>query len=483
MVLRILRLVLSLLMGQIVSKLISFGCLIFLARRFGVEGLGAYGAVMAYLTIASAFADGGLSTVVTRELAQDASRSSQIIPNAFALRLLLNLAAYSILLLTAPQLNSSSLSPWLIYGIFLFPEALRKLSSSALSAYERMDVIAALDALSTFCRYLPFLVAAFLGQTIYDGLYWFGIVWLGVAAVWAYALNRFCLADVRFSAISLRSAGHLMYEALPFGLLHALSLVYTKTDIIMLTHIENIAAVGFYEAAYKFIEAAKFIPITLVTALLPVMSRLVLSDKELYTLLYVHATRILAIFMLPVAIGVSLFAREIVLFIYNDAYLPSAPALAILIWTLFIFFLNAPVGNVVAMSRRMYAFLPYAFGNVLLNIVLNALFIPRYGFVGASIATLIAECSGFVIQFWFAHSIIKSAKQMASLFGKLAIAGLLTASVSLFCRSTCPWPLTILALCMMYGASLLLLKIVQPQDQRVLFELIGSLKHLVYKEN
>ena len=160
---RIFRLLLSLLMGQIVSKLISFGCLIFLARRFGVEGLGAYGVVMAYLTLASAFADGGLSTVVTREIAQDASQGARIIPNVFVLRLFLNLVAYSILLLVAPQLNGSP-SLWLMCGIFLFPEALRKLSNSILSAHERMDIVAALDVISTFCRYLPFLAAAFLGK-------------------------------------------------------------------------------------------------------------------------------------------------------------------------------------------------------------------------------------------------------------------------------------------------------------------------------
>ena len=482
MIVRILRLVLSLLMGQVVSKLISFGCLIFLARRFGVEGLGAYGVVMAYLTLAAAFADGGLSTVVTREIAQDASLSARIVPNVFALRLLLNFAAYGVLLLVAPPLTDSR-ALWAMCGLFLFPEAFRKLSASLLSAYERMDILATFDALSTLCRYAPFLAAALLGGSIYDGLYWFGIVWFGLAAAWGYALSRYCLSNVRFSAISLYYAGHLLYEALPFGLLHALSIVYTKTDVIMLTYLQPVTAVGFYEAAYKFIEAAKFVPITLVTALLPVTSRLFTSDKDAYRQLYVQVTRLSAMLMLPVAIGVSLFAKELVTLAYDDAYLPSASALIVLIWTLFIFFLNAPIGNVLAMSRRMYAFLPYAVGNAAFNVALNALLIPRYSFVGASIATLIAECSGMVIQFWFVHPITGSTKHLAHILGKLAIAGTATAASGLLCREVCPWPVTLLVLAGVYGASLLLLNIVSPEDSRMLAELMAGVRRkITHKE-
>jgi len=482
MILRILRLVFSLLMGQIVSKLISFGCLIFLARRFGVEGLGAYGSVMAYLTLAAAFADGGLTTVVTRDIAQDSSKSARMIPNVFALRMLLNFAAYGVLLSVAPQLNGSSSSLWLLCGIFLFPEAARKLSNSILNAYECMNVVATLDVISTLCRYVPFVAAAWLGYSIYGGLYWFGILWIGVAAVWAFSASRYGFFSIRFGALSLSYAAHLLYEALPFGLLHALSIVYTKTDVIMLTHLDHVTAVGFYEAAYKFIEAAKFIPVSLVTVLLPVMSRLFVADKDIYKHVYVHATRILAMLMLPVAIGVSLFARELVLVMYNETYLPSAQALAILIWTLFIFFLNAPVGNVVAMSRRMYAFLPYAIGNALLNIVLNAVLIPRYSFVGASIATLIAECSGLLIQLWFVHPITNSTAQIARILGKLTIVGMMAAVIGFLCRLVCPWPLTLLALAGIYMAGLLVLRIIQPEDRRLFLEVAARFQQKLDKE-
>ena len=75
MILKILRNVAALLTGQVVVKLFSLFCIILLARRFGVEGFGMYGTVMAFLTLFAAFADSGLNTVTIRDVARDYAQS------------------------------------------------------------------------------------------------------------------------------------------------------------------------------------------------------------------------------------------------------------------------------------------------------------------------------------------------------------------------------------------------------------------------
>ena len=87
---------------------------------------------------------------------------------------------------------------------------------------------------------------------------------------------------------------HIVYESFPFGVFFVLSVIYFKADILMLAKMQGSTAVGFYEGAYKFIEASMFIPVSIINVLLPAMSRSFVIDKSSYSKLYIHSTRILA---------------------------------------------------------------------------------------------------------------------------------------------------------------------------------------------
>ena len=477
MILRILRNVISLLTGQVVAKLLSLGCVIFLARRLGVEGFGTYGTVMAYLTLFAAFAESGLNTVTIREVSQDYTQSNSYFWHVLILRGLLTLLSFGCMIFLGGIWKADEFPLIFIIscGLFLFPEAIRKLGISMLSAYERMDVVAVLDVVAIVFRYLPFLIAVFFGASLHVAFLLLVGSWMCVAAIWIVITRKYC-AIQRVSAVRLQQLWDIFYESLPFGVVFILSIIYFKADIIMLANIQGKAAVGLYEGAYKFIEAAMFIPTSIVSVLLPVMSRSFVADKDTYSKLYVHSTRILAIGILPVVIFVSFFAKNIILLVYGEAYLPSASALSLLIWTLFFIFLNAPVGNIVATSKLMHAFLPYAIGNTLLNIVLNALLIPQYSFLGASFTTVFTECTGFVIQLWFASRVLQDASDVLRIFGKLFVTAMITCSLFYPLRSLLVFPLNGILLLMIYGGCLFVLRLISPEDKKWCGELIKMAK-------
>ena len=353
MVFRILQNILSLLTGHVVSKLISLVSVIFLARRFGVEGFGTFGTVMAYLTLFAIIADNGLGTVTIRDVAQDYTRSNEYFSLMLALRGILTIGSYILLLLLGWLLKPPgfSLAFIAVCGLMLFPEALRKIGISFLTAYERMEIVAIMDVFSIIFRYSPFFLAVFLGKSLHVAFILLPFFWIGVATVWLFVSRRCCL---RFRLVSLRKERlwGLVYESFPFGVFSILAIIYFKADILMLSKMQGTVAVGLYEGAYKFIEAAMFIPVSIVNVLLPVMSRSLTTGTSSYNKIYEHSIRIMGMGMLPIAIGVSFFAEDIILMVYRDSsYLPSASALALLIWALFFIFLNAPVGNVIATSK------------------------------------------------------------------------------------------------------------------------------------
>lgn len=477
MIFRILRNILVLLTGHIVSKLFSLVCVIVLARWLGVEGFGTYGTVMAYLTLFAVFADGGTSAVTIREVAQNYARSTEYFLHVLTLRGMLTVGAYGLMLLLGGIWKSSDYSLLFIAscGLFLFPEAIRKLGISMLSAYERMDIIAALDVLSIVLRYIPFFTALLLGKSLHMAFMLLVAIWLGIAGIWLLITRKYCLDQWR-SPISFQQLRNILYKSFPFGILLVLSVIYFKADIIMLSKLQGKAAVGFYEGAYKFIEASMFIPTSIVSVLLPVMSRTFVTDKTSYNRVYVHSTRILAMGILPVVIGVSFFSKEIILLVYNTDYLPSASALTLLIWALFFIFINAPVGNIVATSNLMHAFLPYAIGNTLLNIVLNLFLIPQYSFWGASFATVFTECTGFVLQLYFANRVLGNAPQILWMLGKVLFAGTMASMVFYFVRSFAVFPVNVLILVSVYIVCLFMFKVIGHEDRQLCIEIIRIAK-------
>lgn len=423
MLITILRNSAFLLSGQVIAKVFSLFSLIVLARHLGVEGFGFYGRMMAYLTLAATLADAGMGTVTIRDVAQDHRCGPRYCSQSFILRMLLTLPAYAALAVFGAAQPSPSAAFFLVAGLFLFPEALRKLGISLLTAYEQIHLVAVVEVLSILLRYLPFFVVILFGLTVQAA---FGLLvpaWLVIAALTTVFSLRACRLHWWPNAVNWPQFRHILYEAYPFGVLTLLSVVYFKIDILMLGGMQGDMAVGFYEGAYKFVEAPFFIPVSIVNVLLPVMSRTFTDDRDAYAKIYRHATRLLGIAILPVVLLVSFFSRDVILLVLNESYLPSAPALSVVIWALFWMFVNAPVGNLIATSRNMHAFLPYAFGSVVFNIVLNAILIPRYSFLGACIATLLTEMLAFGFQYRFAHRILGDVRPVLLIVAKLLAAG------------------------------------------------------------
>ena len=150
---------------------------------------------MAYLSLFAAVADGGMSTVTTREIAQDYTRSEEFFVHVFLLRMLLAGISYGMLIILGGLGETEDYSLLFIMscGIFLFPETIRKLGISMLSAYERMDIVASLDVMAVVFRYVPFVAAILLGKTLQVAFVLFVFSWICVAGIWLGVTKHYCL--------------------------------------------------------------------------------------------------------------------------------------------------------------------------------------------------------------------------------------------------------------------------------------------------
>ena len=90
-------------------------------------------------------------------------------------------------------------------------------------------------------------------------------------------------------------------------------------------------------------------------------------------------------------IGTLLLAPRIVLFVYGEGFENAAIALKILIWAEVVVFISYLGGQLLNIGDKQITYTKYIGMTACLNIALNFILIPKYTYIGASIATLLCE--------------------------------------------------------------------------------------------
>lgn len=169
--------------------------------------------------------------------------------------------------------------------------------------------------------------------------------------------------------------------------------VYTNLDSVMLGFMKGDEAVGYYNAAVKI----KTILVSLVTSmgavLLPRLSFYVKEGKtKEFKELTVRSLQFICFVSIPLWIYFTVFAKEGIYFLSGDAYTGSILPMQIIMPTLFLIGISNLLGIqiLVPMDRENDVLKSVSLGAIV-NLIINAIFIPRFGASGAAFGTLVAE--------------------------------------------------------------------------------------------
>ncbi|MBP7599966.1 MAG: oligosaccharide flippase family protein [Thermoflexales bacterium] len=230
-------------------------------------------------------------------------------------------------------------------------------------------------------------------------------------------------------------------------------LIFTNIDRPLLTQFVSAADVGLYSIANKLASMvfvamspifAAWWPIALEMAGRPEASRQFPRFFEYF---------LSAGFML--ALGIGLFAPEILQVFARDAYVPAAPyALALMAY-------NGPIGFAFALlqiglvSRKRTGLTSLAFlVSATTNITLNLILMPRLGVWGAVWATLAAGMVQTVLLFRFAQSVYPIRYRWLRVLALFGGYGVITAA---FLLTPAPWSFWARALAIGLMAALIIL--------------------------
>jgi len=105
------------------------------------------------------------------------------------------------------------------------------------------------------------------------------------------------------------------------------------------------------------------------------------------------AAEYLSMASLPILAFTIVAARPIVTFLFGAEFAAAAPALPVLAGAFVSISFGYLVGNMVVILELQRVFLRNAAVGLVINVVLNVVFIPRYGFQAAAWITLLTEAT------------------------------------------------------------------------------------------
>lgn len=386
-------------LGSVLIKVLSLVFNIMTVRWLGEIGLGKYATVIAFASICSIFLDWGISQYVTRTIAQDRSKTAELFWNLLLLRSILAIIGLIVIPLAALLCGYSS---DIVQGItlyaatFLFAAILAPLTS-VLEAHERFDSSALVNVIG---QVISIALGLFL---LWRGYGFLGLLCIGFISMTAqilvsfYALRSNKLNSLPFH-LSARSWPELLRSSIPFGVSSlALSLNFSA-DSVILSWYHSPELVGWYNAAYRLV----FSVIGLGGGLLAVMTpsiahEYVHSPERVYSWARTSVLWLL-LFAIPAMFGVALLASELITLLFGSSFLGSEMALKVLSIDIPLLLLAAFFGNLAIAigleqkSARIYTW------SVIINLVLNIVFIPRFDILAASAVTIVTD---FIIIYSF----------------------------------------------------------------------------------
>jgi O-antigen/teichoic acid export membrane protein len=390
--------VIALLVRQVLTwSLTAVLMVFFLPRLLGDAGLGKITFAIAVVTILLVVTNLGTATFTVKQVALDRSRVSDILWHAYALRLVMGVLAGAVILVAAhlSALDNDSKGVLSIASLTLIVMGFDAAQIAALQGLENMRRI----AMAEVAGKATLLVFGITVLETGHGVVAYALAMLCGALV-GFFVNFFYLARhyLRRPSISRASARYLIVGGLPFLMTGAIMQFYLWSDTLTLRFLTRDAVVGWYGAANQLYSTMNFVPLVIITALLPALTRFHAQDRE--TMRVAVEKGMLAVLTtgIPLAAGSLVLSGELIGFLrYPPEFRHSVPLLATLALTLPITGSLMLVGTVVIAADKQKEWAITVAITSVISLAINVPFIIFFdrvygnGALGVTLAAVLSE--------------------------------------------------------------------------------------------
>lgn len=368
-----------------------------LARYLGQSGFGKYSYVFAFVAMFEGISDFGINTILIREVATDKLDKRNLLGNALSFKVLLSCLTF-LAIFTIVNLLEYSFE--IKYSILFLSAAiiLNYLANTFFAifrAYEKLEY----ESLLIFIDrgvYLALIIFIVATRNSFLSIFLAYLAAVLVKLGWGIYLTTKRFLKPRLEAHLLKWK-YLIKESWPMGLFLLLNIIYLRVDIIILNHYLASREVGIFAGAYRIIDAAMVLPVVILAAIFPVISKLAASNKDSLGIFIRGAFKAFVAIALPLAISIIFLSDYIIQIILGKEFLEASNVLRLLSFALILMFFNYLFCHILNAIHRQKWFTISLGTALVLKVYLNFALVPKMGYIGAAIATVVSEFFIFIL--------------------------------------------------------------------------------------
>lgn len=375
----------------------------YLARTLEADQLGIYNYIFSTATLITTITLLGTYSYGAREVAyfRDDSKTANIIyTEVFSIRCCLGIISLVVYFCVA-YLSKE----YLIYFVFYLPWVVATIidPSWLFVGYEDMKM----TAIKNFCIKLFSVLLIFLLIRNADDLGKYCLI----MATTTFLANFVLLLQAKKYIHKLCSfrfshwKKHIL-DSLAMFWPQVAVLFYLQVDKIMIKWLApSIAQVSYYTYAENIVT----IPLTLITMLSTVMMPRIANEfqknnKDNIKNMILKAGSISLFMALPMMFGIATVAPRLIPWYLGDSFTPTITAIIILSPIILTNSLSGILGSqYLTATNQMCLLLKAHLSAAIMNICVNAILIPQFGFLGAAIATVISSTTAVSIQYYYVN--------------------------------------------------------------------------------
>lgn len=381
--------------GRIVTVFFGIVATSLITRYVGADVYGQYALLLSVGAMLQIAADFGLYVTLTRQLGLAGDNPQTIFARATGLRAGLLVVWFVVGAVWIWVAYPQHVVVYLILALGLSAQSLSQLLMGVYQAFSEVWLATIGDVVGRMAQLVCIGgIMWYVGSSILPSSKLLGVsLAFTLGAIVAYGFHVALVPHIKpFRWLcSRKHMRELARVSWPVGALLIVNAIYFRIDIVMLSWWHTSQEVGWYGLAYRIIESLLFFPAMFGGILLPHLTQAVAHARNTARLLIEQGFHVLiSASAIVIAVGV-VFARDIVVFISGSSFVQAGPLLQVLVVALGIMFIGNLFGfTLVALGRQKTLLAIYIFLAVM-NIVLNALFIPRFGAIAAAYTTLATE--------------------------------------------------------------------------------------------
>lgn len=360
-----------------------------IARYLGVNSFGEYIFVITFVEFLCSLFYTGLELVLVREVSKKKEEAAIKFGAALLARwIMLGMAVLVIISLTivinVPIIVKLAI---VIATISRITFSTGNLFIAVFKAFERMEY----ETLVSLVYRLSFLVTVL--TIIFLKL---GFIPLFVGFVFTNFARTFLLKSIvkkkffkpQLKVTDFNMSKYFLKESFILGLAVITFFGIARIDILLLKLLRSAEEVGIFNASYTLTLSLQFLPMSFVGAIFPILSRYSASSTESLIIAYKKALRFVLFFAIPLSAIVFFLSEDIINILYGNEFKPAVIPLKILILGSIFSFLNALFDHALIATNNQKLVTVSSALCFFVNIILDLLLIPKYGYIGACIGTV-----------------------------------------------------------------------------------------------